>query len=151
MPRRPRAAEQAPSGPGRSPPALPPGSCCEAEVTLPQSRACQGGDAPQTQGWASGGFRMGGWSCRQRNAEPGAPLGPLSLRPSRPQRCAQRCRHRSGTRHWALQRFSGLSSLVIPALPEPATASSFLALAIMFSPSCIGESTTPAARARPHV
>lgn len=91
-------------------------------------------------------FRMGGWRSRRGPAGPGVPLRPLSLLPSRLPRCAQSDRRRSGAQRWALPRFSRLSSLVIPALPEPATASSFLALAIFSSPSRIDQSTAPAVR-----
>lgn len=146
VPRRCRAVDQEPRGaplPSRLP--VLRGRCYTApEQSLP-GRRCSAG---QRMGfwWA----RRGGWRSRRGTAGPGAPLRPLSLRPSRLPRCAQSWRRRSGAQHWALPRFSRLSSLVIAALPEPATASSFLALAIFSSPSRIDQSTAPAVRARLH-
>lgn len=92
---------------------------------------------------------MGGRRSRRGTAETGAPPeAALAAHLGVPRAAGAAPGLSAGLR--ALQRFSRLPSLVTPALPEPDTAPNLLALAIFFSPSCLAQSTAPAARARLH-
>lgn len=126
-----RVAERwAPSNAGRTlhpPPSSPPPALRGAAsllrgrcYTAAEQRALPSrGDTPQTQRWALRGVCVGGWRRRRDTADLGVLPGPR-LRPQllAAQMCAGLQAPLTGlsAAPGALQRISGLSSLVIPAL-----------------------------------